>query len=300
MTAIQCYDAWGRLRWSRDVCDCPEFEDHVTPRYRQHLLTWAGGQLVYCSHAGAVVAVDPWTGQTLWAVRYASRGPAAADGNPSPRDLAPCVADDGRIFVAPLDSDRLYCLETTTGQVLWERDGCEVVHLLGAAHGRVFLTTRHGLQAVSTTTGLTLWQQPSEGRLAGLGRGLLAGGWLIWPTQDIRLPLRTVTLADGRQQKGDEESAFAEPSFFDPTQLRLIPAGNLALGNGCLVVAGTEELVVFVPRERLPPLPATPETRPHARLGITGAMQARGTVEQQSVCFIASDASRSHGHASTY
>ena len=271
VTAIQCYDAMGRLRWSRDVCDCPEFEDSVAPRYRQHLLTWAGGQLVYCTHAGAVVAVDPWTGQTLWAVRYASRGPVTADGNPSPRDLAPGVADDGRIFVAPLDSYRLYCLKSTTGQVLWERDNCEVVHLLGVAQGRVFLKTRQGLQAVSTTTGQTIWQQPSEGRLAGLGRGLLAGGWLFWPTQDAKLPLRSVTLADGRQQKGDEESPFAEPSFFDPTQLRPIPAGNLAFGNGCLVVAGTDELVVFVPTERLPPLPAAPETRPHARAGNAGA-----------------------------
>jgi hypothetical protein len=94
---------------------------------------------------------------------------------------------------------------------------------------------------------------------------VLAGGWLLWPTQDAQLPLRALTLADGRQQKGDEESVFAEPNFFDPTQLRLIPAGNLAFGNGCMVVAGTDELVAFVPVERLPPMPAVPDTRPHAQ-----------------------------------
>lgn len=263
VTAIQCYDAWGRLRWSRDVCDCPEFEDNAAARSRQHLLTWAGGQLVYCTHTGAIVAVDPWNGRTLWAVRYPSH-PAAPDGEPSPRDLAPCVADDGRVFVAPLDCDRLYCLDTFTGQVLWERDGFAVVQLLGATCGRVFLTTPQGVHAVSAATGLTIWQQPSEGRLAGRGRGLIAGGWLFWPTQDDRLPMRALTLVDGRQQKGDEESPFAEPSFFDPTQLRLIPAGNLAFGHGCLIVAGIDTLVVFVPADRLPPLPAAPETRPHA------------------------------------
>jgi cellulose synthase operon protein C len=274
VTAIQCYDALGRLRWSCDVCDCPEFEENAAPRYRQHLLTWAGGQLVYCTHAGAVVAVDPWTGQTLWAVRYASRGPVTADGDLSPRDLTPCVADDGRIFVAPLDSDRLYCLESSTGQVLWERDGCEVVHVLGVAHGQVFLATRQGLQAVSTTTGHSIWQQPSEGRLAGLGRGMLAGGWLFWPTQDPKLPLRTVTLAEGRQQQGDDESPFAEPSFFDPTQLRLIPPGNLALGNNCLVVTSADELLAFVPTDCLPPPPAAPETRPHVRAGASAPHSA--------------------------
>jgi outer membrane protein assembly factor BamB len=265
-TAIHCYDRFGRLRWSRDVCEVPEFEENASPRFHQHLLTWAGNQLVYCTHAGAVAAVDPWTGQTLWVVRYPSRAPLFSDGGLPVRDLAPCVHDDGRVFVAPADSDRLFCLEACSGRVLWERDGLEIVHVLGATRGRVLLTVRHGLHAVDAATGLTLWQQPSEGRLAGQGRGLIAGSWLLWPTHDGKLPLRAVTIAEGRQQKGDEENPFAEPAVFDPTQLRLIPAGNLALGNGCLVVAGADQLVAFVPADRLPPQPAVPESRPHALL----------------------------------
>src|SRR5438270_10679192 len=112
---------------------------------------------------------------------------------PSPwslREDSPCVHDDGRIFVAPLDSDRLYCLEACTGQVLWERDGLEVVQLLGSAQGRVLFTTRQGVQSVGAATGLPHWQQPSDGRLAGQGRGLVAGSWLLWPTRDEKLPLR--------------------------------------------------------------------------------------------------------------
>jgi outer membrane protein assembly factor BamB len=262
-TAIGCYDSLGRLRWSRDVCTIAEFEATAAPRHRQHLLTWAGNQLVYCTHAGAVLAVDPWTGQTLWVVRYASRGGMTADHEASPREEAPCVHDDGRLFVAPLDSDRLYCLEACTGRVLWERDGLEVVNLLGSSQGRVLFTTRQGVHAVSAATGLPLWQQPSDGRLAGLGRGLIAGSWLLWPTRDAKLPLRGVTLAEGRQQKGDEENPYAEPALLEPTLLRHIPAGNVAFGNGCLVVAGTDELVAFVPRTPQPLRPAEPESRPH-------------------------------------
>jgi outer membrane protein assembly factor BamB len=263
-TAIHCYDPLGRLRWSRDVCEIPEFDDGAAPRYRQNLLTWAGNQLVYCTHTGAVLAVDPWTGQTLWVVRYPSHGPLTPEGAPTPRDLAPCVYEDGRVFIAPLDSDRLFCLEACSGRVLWERDGLEIVHVLGATHGRLLLTVRHGLQALDAGSGLTLWQQPSEGRLVGQGRGLIAGSWLLWPTHDPKLPLRALTIAEGRQQKGDEENPFTEPAVFDPTQLRLIPAGNLAFGNGCLVVAGADELVAFVPADRQPPQPAGPEGRPHA------------------------------------
>jgi cellulose synthase operon protein C len=261
VTAVQCYDALGRLRWSSDICDIPEFEDSPAPRYHQHLLTWTGNQIVYCTHTGAVAAVDSWTGQVLWTVRYASRGPNQSNGEPSPRDLAPCIHDNGRLFVAPLDSDRLYCLEACTGRLLWERDGLDIAQLFGAANGRLLLATRHGVHALNTATGLTLWQQPSEGRLGTLGRGLVAGSWLLWPTQDAKLPMRAVTLAEGRQEKGEEENPFAEPRFFDPTQLRPVPVGNLAFGCGCLVVAGADELVAFVPATRQPQTPAQPDQR---------------------------------------
>lgn len=270
-TAIGCYDALGRLRWSRDVCTIPEFEESAAPRYRQHLLTWAGNQIVYCTHTGAVLAVDPWSGQTLWVGRYATRGSMTADSEVSPREEAPCVYDDGRLFVAPLDSDRLYCLEASTGRVRWERDGLEIVHLLGSAQGRVLFTTRQGVHAVSAATGLPIWQQPSAGQLASQGRGLIAGSWLLWPTRDAKLPLRGLTLAEGRQQKGDEENAFAEPSVLEPTLLRHIPAGNLAFGNGCLIVAGPDELVAFVPRARQPLLPAEPDHRFHIQARLHGA-----------------------------
>ena len=262
ITAIQCYDSLGRLRWSRDVCEQPEFDYSPAPRLLQNLLTWAGAQLVYCTHAGAIVTVDPWTGQRLWAVRYARRGPQHT-GELPPHDVAACVADEGRIFVAPIDSDRLYAIECYTGRVLWEREGLEVVHILGATQGKVLLTTRDGLHAVSAATGLTVWQQPSEGRLAGLGRGLIAGSWLLWPTQDAKLPFRAVTLADGRQQRPEESRLFAEPSFFDPTQLRQLPPGNLAFGRDCLIIAGSDELVGFIPAQRLPP--AAPRPQPHVQ-----------------------------------
>ena len=135
LTSIVCYDLLGRRRWSREVCDSPEFEENPDrPRYRQHLLTWAGGQIVYCSHAGAIVAVDAWTGQPTWGVRYPSRGPLTSEFEPSPRDLTPGLYVDGRVFAAPLDTDRLFCLDAVTGTLRWELEGVEIVHLLSASH----------------------------------------------------------------------------------------------------------------------------------------------------------------------
>src|SRR5262249_7064189 len=105
-------------------------------------------------------------------------------------------------------------------------------------------TTPGGIRAVNTATGGDQpgWSQPAEGKLPGLGRGVLAGGWVFWPTQDPKVPLRALNQQDGSQERGLET--------FDPTQLRAIQPGNLVLGGGCLVVAGAEELVGYVPPER--------------------------------------------------
>src|SRR5262249_25128777 len=72
--AIACYDAdTGVLRWQQDMCES-RGRGSSEKRFRQHLLTLAGPCLVYCSHAGAIVALDAATGRRLWAVRYLSRG----------------------------------------------------------------------------------------------------------------------------------------------------------------------------------------------------------------------------------
>ncbi len=259
-TSIVCYDTLGRQRWTREVCDIPEFDvDGSSVRQRQHLLTWAAGQIVYCAHAGAIVAVDAWTGQPSWGVRYPSRGPLTADLDPSPRDLAPCLAGEGHVFAAPLDSDRLFCLDAVSGSVRWELEGVEIGHLLGTGHGRLYATTRDGVMAVEVDSGRIAWAQPTDGKLPSLGRGLIAGGWLFWPTRDAQLPGRAVTLSNGRQQR--EVDVPGEPSYFEPSLLHNLPAGNWAFGQGCLAIAGASELIVYVPSHRLPM-----EPRPQARI----------------------------------
>lgn len=242
-TALVCHDAdTAVLRWRREVCETPESEEEPAPRVRHHLLTLAGGAVVYCTHAGAVVAVDALTGKRLWGVRYPSRGPTTTGGDPPPRDLCPCVSVDRRLFVAPLDSDRILCLDAETGRTLWDREGIEAVHVLGVSRGRLLFTTTAGVRALDAATGGDGggWRQPAFGSLPGFGRGLLAGGWLLWPTRDVKLPFRALDVGDGGQGRGLEA--------LDPTRLRRLRPGNLAFGGGCLVVADAEELVGYVPQ----------------------------------------------------
>src|SRR5262249_27098761 len=151
--------------------------------YRHHLLTKAGPLIVFCSHGGAIVAVDAETGQPAWAVRYPRQ---VEEGSERLTDLAPCVFADGRIYAAPADSRLLLCLDAATGQTLWEREAVEVVHLLGVGHGRLIFTTPKGLRAVGAADGSDRggWMQPQAGDgVRPMGRGLLIGDLVLWPNE---------------------------------------------------------------------------------------------------------------------
>jgi outer membrane protein assembly factor BamB len=251
-TSLCCYEAaTGQLRWELDLCEAPEFPDGVPARCRQHLLTQAGPYLVYASHAGAVVAVDAASGRRAWAVRYPSRGFKTRDGRPSPRDLSPPVAVGRQVLLAPADLDRLWCLDAVTGRVLWEREGVEIVHLLGVVQDRVLFTTGEGLRSISAITGDddAGWRQPLAGTLSGYGRGFLADGWVFWPTQHAKFPWRVVSALDGALVRGGDS--------FDTGLLRHVATGHAAFGQGCLVIAGGEELWGYAPPQ---PLLGPPQT----------------------------------------
>jgi outer membrane protein assembly factor BamB/tetratricopeptide (TPR) repeat protein len=247
VTSVRCYDAGrgGRPLWQQDVCDTAEPRLGES-RYRHHLLTLAGPHVVYCSHAGALIALDGLTGRRSWAMRYPGRADRS-DDDPPPRDLAPCVYADGRLYAAPTDSDRLFCLEPTTGRLLWERDRLEVVHLLGIANGRLIFTTtagrpgtRSAIRAVEAATGADVrdWLQPADGDLPSFGCGFVAGDQVVWPTRD---GVRILSLDDG-QQRADR----------DPVELRHLVSGNMVYGNGYLVVADAGRLFAYVsPGRRL-------------------------------------------------
>jgi outer membrane protein assembly factor BamB len=275
-TAVACYDAdTGALRWQREICDTQELKDGEA-RTRHHLLTLAADKIVYCSHSGAIVALDATSGRRAWAVRYPGRGNRTADRTPSPRGLAPCVHAKGRLYAAPLDYDRILCLDATTGHQLWESAPLEVVHLLGVAKGRLIFTTttpRRGIRALDAATGLPQrsWFQPADGTdLATFGRGLLAGDYVFWPTRGtngtgpscVQDRLYVLSQEDG------------EPVIAPVDNI----AGNLAAANGCMVVADATSLSAYVPDELLLPTRRTQVSRAaFGALAGFGALRPSGT-----------------------
>jgi len=248
LTLIECYDAdTGQPRWKREICFV---QDSSGVGSHSHLLTLAGPNLVYCSDAGVVAAIDAVSGRRAWACRYPSRGLKTDNGDPSPRGLSPMVYQSGRVLVAPADYEGLLCLDALTGEKIWERNSIEVVHLLGVAKGRLILTTAHShrhaasIRALDAATGADLrrWIQPEDGTsLLSYGKGFLAGDHVFWPTfnpQTHETVLYVLNQDDGQ-------------IAVEPTQFWQVHCGNMAFGNGCLAVADQESLHVYVPPARL-------------------------------------------------
>jgi outer membrane protein assembly factor BamB/tetratricopeptide (TPR) repeat protein len=275
ITAIDCYlAATGAFRWECEVCESREAWE-AAPRHRHHLLTLAGTNLVHCSHSGVVATLDATTGKRLWAARYRRRGMKTADGEPSPRDLAPCVFADGRVYAAPADAERIFCFDAATGTLIWESAPREVVHLLGVAAKRLIFTTAtkpRGIRALDTATGADLrdWIQPEDGGddLPSLGRGLLAGNLVFWPTSH---GLRLLSQEDGK---------VLQDAYLPKNSVM----GNLATGSGCLIAATDRELIGYVPEARLleqrrKDAMAQPRDR-QAQFRLASALAAAGHLEQ--------------------
>jgi outer membrane protein assembly factor BamB len=259
ITAVRCYpsepeDSKAFLVWRTDVCATNELapapgEGGGTPagkRQRHHLITVGAGQVFYCSHSGAIVALDARTGKRNWSMAYPRRDTRTPEDEPELRDLLPCVYADGRLFVAPIDSEFTYCLDPSNGRILWERRNLEAVHLFGVGQGRLIFTTRKnpgvgqhdagGLRAVGVDDGSDRkgWVLPDDGGgLTPMGRGLLVDDLVLWPT--ARKPFGVFAV---RQKDGEQAD--------NPALLHRVPSGNMAWGAGCLAIADMRTLLVYV------------------------------------------------------
>ncbi len=255
-TYVACYDAEnGTPRWVRylgsasaDVNNFPgfgmamPFASSAAGDYNHRLLSLDGPTLYYQTNLGAVVALEAETGTTLWVGTYPRQEFSRLGGGGSERDLNPAVIDDGRVFVAPSDSSAIFAFDASNGRLCWKSepisDEVKLSHLLGVAKGRLVATGDRVL-LFDVKTGKLLHAWPDSGRsLEGYGRGLLAGELIYWPTKNEIQVLN--------QRSG----LLAEA----PIRLRETyhtNGGNLAAGDGYLIVAQADGIVVFCQNSRL-------------------------------------------------
>ncbi len=255
-TYIACFDAdSGAVRWIRYVGSAsPEGDNNnfafmggmqpttIPPGdFNHRLLSLEGSTLYYQTNLGALAAIDSSTGSTLWVASYPRQELSQLGGNVE-RDLNPAVIHDGRVFIAPSDADAIFAFDSSSGRLLWKTDriadDIKLSHLLGVAKGRL-VATGNRVVLFDEKTGKLLHVWPDSGKaLDGFGRGLLAGDKIYWPTQN------EIQVLDQRT------SLRADPP------IRLLETyhakgGNLVAGDGYLIVAQVDGLVVFCQNSRL-------------------------------------------------
>lgn len=204
------------------------------------LLSLDGPTLYYQTNMGAVAALDTETGGIRWVATYPRQEPNPL--NPSARrELNPAILHDGLVLVAPEDAAAVFAFDALTGRLVWKSDPVpdevRLSHLLGVAKGHLIATGDRVLWFDLRTGKLDRSWPEGARAYEGFGRGLLAGDAIYWPTR-------------GEIQVLDQETGRREP----PIKLQetfQTPGGNLAAGDGYLVIAQTDSLVVFCQNSRL-------------------------------------------------
>ena len=253
-TYIACLDAdTGASRWIRYLGSAPDggaafgnpFQFGGMPAssdFNHRLLSLDGPSVYYQTNVGAVLALEAETGATRWVATYPRQDSNPLAGSGSERDLNPAVVHDGRVFVAPSDADAIFAFDAATGRLLWKSnpiaDDIRLSHLLGVAKGRLVATGDRVL-LFNVKTGELLHAWPDSGQsLKGYGRGLLAGDYIYWPT------------ASEIQVLDQRNALRAEPPI-KLLQSYHMHGGNLVAGDGYLIVAQADGMVVFCQNSRL-------------------------------------------------
>ena len=252
-------DPDGRVLWKRFVGgrdDDPAallFEDQP---WFEGMPAAADGLAVACAGGGVVAAVEAATGEVRWLAHYDQAGGALGRlrlySARRWRSSTPAISA-GIAFVTPLDSDFLYAIDLEAGSILWRRERGSYRYLAGAFDGKVFLAG--GSACCIGPDGSVEWERELPARV--VGRPLVAGQVVQLPLPGGLLYLETATGAELGRTLWDEWLATHGPTWSAD-----IASGDLAAGEGRLLVATPHTINIFGPDEPRPALERQALSRP--------------------------------------
>ncbi|MGD9646765.1 MAG: PQQ-binding-like beta-propeller repeat protein [Pirellulales bacterium] len=178
--------ASGTRRWVREVAGADTLAPGQVDETTSNLLTLHEGVLYFNTNLGAVAAIQATDGQIRWIHVY--RQPQTGDLNQPlahfHRDLTPCIYHEGRILVAPSDTERILALDAATGELHWEtRYAPDALHLLGVGGGHL-IASGDRIYWINVASGKLVRYWPDGPEPKGYGRGVLADDVVYWPTRD--------------------------------------------------------------------------------------------------------------------
>ena len=232
----------GNMSWSQQLAVVEQNIQQDTPMRRLSGISpsYADGILLCPTSAGALVAVELATRSLLWGYRYGRDNqtdiierlgdPASAANHPV--DPGVCVAD-GRVLIAPIDSDSLHCLNLVDGQPRWKYKRQDDVYVACIHQDNVILVRRHQARAIRLADGNPGW----DGRVVAFpdgampsGRGFLAGDRYFVPLDSAEVA--AIDLAEGKM------------AHLSKSRKGLV-LGNLICHKGRVISQGYQDLDVF-------------------------------------------------------
>ncbi|HVT30394.1 MAG TPA: PQQ-binding-like beta-propeller repeat protein [Lacipirellulaceae bacterium] len=237
---VACFDrVTGVERWRTSIgaADTPAsgMGDEIT----HNLLTVVGNRIYFNSNLGLVAALQADSGEICWISRYERRrGKTFTEGAASPlyfdRDPSPCAYCDGLVIVAPSDTPTVFAIDAETGKTVWRENQLpDVLQLLGVVDKRLIVSGDR-IASLDVASGHIdwIWPESKHAGIRGMGRGIVAGNEIFWPTRDRIYALDVKTGAQTRA----------------PTKIAPLTGGaNLAAADARLVLAGYDKLMVLGP-----------------------------------------------------
>ncbi|MCI0334757.1 MAG: PQQ-binding-like beta-propeller repeat protein [Planctomycetes bacterium] len=248
---VSCFDAASSARlWRTSIgaADTPASGsgDEIT----HNLLTLVGDRIYFNTNLGLIAALDASSGEIDWLHRYDRVSSELMRGLAGPlhfdRDPSPCMYHDGLVIVAPSDTPDVFALDAQTGARVWITNQLpDALHLLGVVQQSLIVSgNRLWSLDVRSGTKQFVWPESEHAGIRGMGRGLIGGDEVFWPTRDAIYVMHAVT---GERTR-------------TPIKLSSISQGgaNLAAAHGRLIIAGYDTLTALGPNPPATSKPAQP------------------------------------------
>ncbi len=149
---LLCFEAQtGQLLWEQTVCQMPPLQSRSGYDLNYYLSLGtppavADGKVYVLTNAGAVIALDAQTGQSVWAYQYdsevnnGSTQPQAFDSNPIAKPANPIIATRGRVICMPADGRNVMALNAQNGRPMWEKNPEGQLNLSALDSSRILLS----------------------------------------------------------------------------------------------------------------------------------------------------------------
>lgn len=228
-------------------------------RIGQALVSYREGIVYYHGDSGAVAAIDAEDGSLRWVARY-PRGELHAAGYQRRRrggrvQLSAVAILGPLALTRSADSDRLIAIDPLDGRLLWATapgEADDVDQVLGESGGWIlaggdslyWIDSRSGRVGLSWPAAVT--RQPNGGlpQPRRVGRGLLAGDEVYWPTGDAIWVFEAVPAMVG----ASAGNSVARPVRRIDLRAAGLRGGHLAAADGVLIMASSDRLSAFVGR----------------------------------------------------